>query len=85
MKKFILLLLLVVSFPSFAHASTLKGVSLGEFGSCDYYLIEDSLGDYTLAEWYGGITPYDGDIVVGELHSYGFKDLGFKLLTQQAD
>lgn len=54
---------------------SIKGTSLGEFSSCDYYLIEDSSGDYTLAEWYGGSTAYEGNILVGELHSYGFKDL----------
>ncbi len=61
--------------PYFASASSIKGTSLGEISGCDYYAIEDSLGDYTVAEWYGGITPYAGDTVVGDLHSYGFKDL----------
>jgi hypothetical protein len=57
-------------------ASQLKGTSLGEYYyGCDYYLIEDSYGDYSLVEWYGGITPDSGEIVYGELHSYGFKDL----------
>lgn len=57
-------------------SSQIKGVSLGDYSSgCDYYLIEDSTGSYTLAEWYGGVSPDRGDIVVGDLHSYGFKDL----------
>lgn len=60
-----------------ASASTqIKGTSLGDFKSdCDYYAIEDSGGSYSLAEWYGGITPNKGDVLYGELHSYGFKDL----------
>lgn len=54
----------------------IKGTSLGEFSSgCNYYVIEDPYGDYTLIEWYGGITPDNGEIMIGELHSYGFKDL----------
>lgn len=73
---FTLFLFLSVLLPFTADAyGQIKGTSLGEFSNCDYYLIEVSYGDYTLAEWYGGSTPYSGDTVVGELHSYGFKDL----------
>lgn len=72
---FILVLLLIFPVGRVGAYGSIKGTSLGEFGSCDYYLVEDSYGDYTLVEWYGGITPYSGDTLVGELHSYGFKDL----------
>ncbi len=73
-KRLIIFSFLII--PFFTSASNqIKGVSLGEFSSCDYYLIEDSSGYYTLAEWYGGSTTYSGNTVVGELHSYGFKDL----------
>lgn len=42
--------------------------------SCDYYVI--SVGYwYTVAEWYGGKIPSEGDIITGELNSYSFKDL----------
>jgi hypothetical protein len=75
MKKIFIASLLIFTPVLFLSASSIKGVSLGEFASCSYYLIEDSSGDYTLAEWYGGITPYEGDVLYGELHSYGFKDL----------
>jgi hypothetical protein len=79
MYRFALLfvILSVVFLPSKIYAaSSIKGVSLGEFSSgCDYYAIEDSSGDYTIAEWYGGTTTYSGDVIYGELHSYGFKDL----------
>lgn len=81
MKKSFLILILyfiLLGCPIFyTQANTqLKGISLGEFSSgCDYYLIEDSYDDYSLVEWYGGTSPDNGDIVYGDLHSYGFKDL----------
>ncbi|HAT68390.1 MAG: hypothetical protein A2481_03255 [Candidatus Yonathbacteria bacterium RIFOXYC2_FULL_47_9] len=75
-KNFLVIVACFFSPISFLNASSIKGTSLGEFSSCDYYLIEDISGDYSLVEWYGGgLTPDSGDIVVGELHSYGFKDL----------
>jgi len=41
---------------------------------CDYYVVSDTSG-YDLLEWYGGRIPVDGDVLVGDIHSYGFKDL----------
>lgn len=73
MKKFFLLILFLL--PLTVQAASLRGTSLGEISGCDYYAIEDNYGDYTIAEWYGGITPYAGDVVAGDLHSYGFKDI----------
>jgi len=77
MKKLFIILVLFILVPlsSVNAYGEIKGTSLGEFSSCDYYLIEDSSGSYSLVEWYGGSTPYSGNTVVGELHSYGFKDL----------
>jgi hypothetical protein len=80
---FIFFTLLVI--PSFAlnAGSEIKGVSLGEYSTCDYYLIEDTYGDFSLVEWYGGATTYSGDIIYGDLHSYGFKDLYDATLDSQ--
>lgn len=30
---------------------------------------------YSLLEWYGGYDPDEGDKIVGDFESYGFKDL----------
>ena len=30
---------------------------------------------YALLEWYGGSDPDEGDIIVGDFESYGFKDI----------
>lgn len=84
MKKHMPLVLRVVfliSLSSFIFsdlyaASQIKGTSLGKFSlGCDYYLIEDPTGSYSLVEWFGGIIPDEGDTVYGELYSFGFKDL----------
>lgn len=75
MKRFAVALFILLPLSIANAYGSIKGTSLGEFSSCDYYLIEDSSGSYTLAEWYGGSTAYEGNVLVGELHSYGFKDL----------
>ena len=40
----------------------------------DYYIVDIGYS-YTLIEWYGGCLPSEGDILVGNLKSYGFKDI----------
>ena len=49
------------------------GEVIWEKNGCDYYIIETNKF-FVLAEWYKG-RLYEGDKVVGPLHSYGFKFL----------
>jgi hypothetical protein len=42
---------------------------------CSSYFIADGPKGYYLLEWYGGYDPSKGDIVVGEIGSYGFKNV----------
>lgn len=57
-----------------ADARATKGVVVYDRGCSSRIIIETSLG-YVLAEWYGGGIPYEGDTLVGEINSYGMKDL----------
>jgi hypothetical protein len=41
---------------------------------CDYFIADGPSGLYLL-EWYGGHSPDVGDVVAGDLNSYGFKDV----------
>lgn len=41
---------------------------------CDYFLADGAKG-YFLLEWYGGSDPARGDDLIGEVASYGFKDV----------
>ena len=41
---------------------------------CDYFIVETNMG-HAVLEWYGGYYPYAGEIVTGNLSSYGFKDI----------
>jgi len=41
---------------------------------CDYF-IADGPNGYYLLEWYGGYDPVEGDIIIGNLNSYGFKNV----------
>lgn len=49
-----------------------KGVVVKEHD--DKYIIEYTMG-YLLVEWYGGYSPSEGDVYVGDFSGYGFKEL----------
>ena len=40
----------------------------------DKAVISYNMG-YLLVEWYGGHSPYKGDVYIGEFNTYGFKEL----------
>jgi len=44
-------------------------------GCRDYFLADGDSGGVYLLEWYGGYDPDVGDAIVGDLRSYGFKDV----------
>ena len=50
-------------------------VILKPSGCRDYFLADGDSGGIYLLEWYGGNDPSKGDSIVGELKSYGFKDV----------
>lgn len=41
---------------------------------CRSYILVQSNQGYGILEWYGGNDPDKGDVVVGDLESYGIKD-----------
>ncbi len=41
---------------------------------CDYFISDGPRG-YYLLEWYGGYDPTEGDVIIGDIASYGFKDV----------
>lgn len=40
----------------------------------DRMIVQDSMGDYTCAEIYSGYLYDEGDIIYGDLHTYGVTD-----------
>jgi hypothetical protein len=56
-----------------ANANDVEGIVIWEKNGCDYYIIETNKF-FVLVEWYKG-KLYEGDKVVGQLHSYNFKYL----------
>lgn len=68
MKKYIFALVALV--PSLLLAT--KGEIVHENG--DYYVVDTGRG-CAVVEWYGGDIPSEGDELVGNLDSYGFKDV----------
>jgi hypothetical protein len=44
-------------------------------GCRDYFLADGDSGGIYLLEWYGGHDPREGESIVGEIRTYGFKDV----------
>ena len=58
-----------------AHADAIEGTVVYNKSGCrSRYVVETTLG-YAILEWYGGYDPSEGDVLAGEINSYGFKDL----------
>ncbi|WP_157160195.1 hypothetical protein [Cupriavidus sp. BIS7] len=60
----------------FASASAFADQAIVVFkrSGCDYFIASNNKGLYLL-EWYGGYDPSEGDLVVGPINRYGFKDV----------
>jgi hypothetical protein len=74
MRKFLILKLVLacLMFSTFAYAD--KAVIVAYSSGCDYFIADGDRGLYLL-EWYGGYDPSEGDIIIGDIGSYGFKDV----------
>jgi hypothetical protein len=42
---------------------------------CGDYFVADGPNGHYLLEWYGGHSPSEGDVIIGPINSYGFKDV----------
>ena len=73
-KVFISLLSVGLLTSTSAHSD--EGVVIKRFGSCDYYIVDGPRGLYVL-EWFGGYDPSEGDSIIGDIGSYGNKDVVF--------
>ncbi|WP_441258995.1 hypothetical protein AB7008_15215 [Bradyrhizobium sp. 521_C7_N1_3] len=49
-------------------------VVAAQSGCRDYFVADGPTGFYLL-EWYGGYSPSAGDIILGDMSGYGFKDV----------
>jgi len=41
--------------------------------TCDYFIVQTDDG-FCIFEWFGGCTPMEGDVLRGDLDSYGFQN-----------
>ena len=61
-----------------ADGEVIKGdraeVVIQKQGCGDYFIADGPNGHYLL-EWYGGHSPSEGDVIIGPINSYGFKDV----------
>jgi hypothetical protein len=49
---------------------------------CDYFIVETDAG-FCIFEWFGGSVPMEGDVLRGDLDSYGFQNA--YNVTQEAE
>ena len=56
-------------------AQAIEGVVVATTRGCSGRYVVETLSGFTLLEWFGGADPSKGDKVIGDLHSFGMKDL----------
>jgi len=73
MKKlsFIFILLMIIPVILFADNAQIVIYKSG----CNDYFIADGDHGYYLLEWYGGYDPSQGDNIIGEINSFGMKNV----------
>lgn len=59
-------------FPQYVSAD--KAIVVTYPSGCDYFIADGSGGLYLL-EWFGGYDPSEGDQIIGDIGSYGMKDV----------
>jgi len=80
----ILIALLVISLIDLSHgarADMAEATVVYKRAGCRDRFVAESATGYILLEWYGGADPSRGDQIVGEIHSYGMKDI-FNITTR---
>ena len=60
--------------PAQTYTIADKAVVVFYPSGCDYFIADGSKGFYLL-EWYSGYDPSEGDLIAGDIGSYGFKDV----------
>lgn len=58
------------------------GVVVKRFSGCDYFIADGPKGLYVL-EWFGGYDPDEGDIIIGDIGSYGMKKVYYKNVRRE--
>ena len=84
MQKIIFVLILLSAHFTFANYAFADNAEVVSFpSSCDYFIVNGNRG-YHLLKWYGGYEPSEGDIILGDINSNGFKDVYFPLKERES-
>lgn len=70
-----LLLLATLLVASLAADAAERGIVVVVTTGCSSRYVVSTSGGYVLLEWFGGHSPSNGDRIVGDLHSFGMKDI----------
>lgn len=74
MKRLLFFGVLLIALFCSTYALAAKGVVVFIKSGCSYYIVETPMG-YALLQWFGGSTPFRGDVLVGDYESYGMKEI----------
>ena len=55
---------------------------IARFGSCFHFVADGPRGLYVL-EWFLGYEPVEGDVIIGNLSSYGFEDVYYPSVNRK--
>jgi len=69
-RKTVLAFILLLSVAGTLFAA--KGTVTHRVSGCDHFLVETNKG-FALLEWYGGLDPDKGDVIIGDFEAYGMK------------
>ena len=83
MQKLIFVFILLsahFSFANYAHADNAEVLSYPS--GCDYFIANGNHG-YYLLKWHDGYEPSEGDIILGDIGSYGLQDIYYPLRERE--
>ncbi len=65
---------MIAAIPMPVNAATaISCVVIRRISGCDYFMVQ-TRQDYAVLEWYGGHDPDKGDVMIGNVNSYGLKN-----------
>ena len=83
MQKIIFVFILLLAHLTFAYSAYADHAEVVSYPSgCDYFIANGNRG-YYLFQWHGGYEPSEGDIILGDINSNGFKDIYFPLKERE--
>lgn len=75
--KLLFVVFLFSTFTNTTNAMADNAIVVVYKSGCKSYFLADGENGYYLLEWYGGYDPTENDLIVGDINSFGFKDVSY--------